>query len=130
MPDQFSPELKPEVRPQDVEILRREVERHREAPEARGLNEQQILRKAIVSITPVSGGSTTSTLPGVLPDYAQSASSEVKLEIEALVEAVFTKGLIEAANEASKSSPFVLDAFHDALTDKLYPELQKRGILK
>ncbi|TSC82202.1 MAG: Uncharacterized protein G01um101420_506 [Parcubacteria group bacterium Gr01-1014_20] len=130
MPDQFSPEFKPEVRPQDVEILRREVEKHREAPEAKGFTEQQLLKKAIVSITPISGGSQSSALPGVLPDYAQSASPEVKLEIEALVEAAFTKGVIEAANEASKSSAFVLDAFHDALTDKLYPELQKRGILK
>ncbi len=130
MPDQFSPEFKPEVRPQDIEILRREVEKHREAPEARGLSEQEILRKAIVSVTPISGGSVSTPLPGVLPDYAQSASPEVKLEIEALVGAAFTKGVVEAAQEASKSSAFVLDAFHDALTDKLYPELQKRGILK
>lgn len=130
MADQFSREFKPEIKEQDVEILRREVEKHREAPETRGLSEQEILKKAIASIAPVSGSSSSSTLPGVLPDYAQSASPEVKLEIEALIEAVFTRGIIEAAREASKSSSFVLDAFHDALTDKLYPELQKRGILK
>ena len=40
------------------------------------------------------------------------------------------KGIEKAAAEAKKSNPYVLDAFHDALVEKLYPELQRRGVLK
>ena len=42
----------------------------------------------------------------------------------------FQHGLDKANAEAMKSSPFVMDAFHDTLAAKLYPELQRRGILK
>lgn len=130
MPDQFSPEFKQEIKDSDVEVLRREVEKHREMPESKGLNDQEILKRVIQSISPTSDDKTTQSTPGVLPDYAQSVSPAVKLEIENLIDMVFTKGVQEAAKEATKSSPFILDAFHDALTDKLYPELQKRGVLK
>ena len=42
----------------------------------------------------------------------------------------FMDGILKAANEAKKSNPFVLDAFHDALTGKLYDEFKRRGLLK
>ena len=43
---------------------------------------------------------------------------------------VFEKGLEVALKEAGKQTPFIEDAFHDALVDKLLPELKKRGIVK
>ncbi|MDR3581776.1 MAG: hypothetical protein P4L67_00690 [Candidatus Pacebacteria bacterium] len=65
-----------------------------------------------------------------LPDYAQNAAPEVKLEIEYLLDLALTQGLGKALTESGKSPYFVQDAFHDALAGKLYPELQKRGIVK
>jgi len=67
---------------------------------------------------------------GLLPQYAQSAPAETRLEVEYLLDVAFHHGIAKANTEAMKSSPFVIDAFHDALVGKLYPELQKRGILK
>ena len=67
---------------------------------------------------------------GPLPQYAESAPAETKLEVEYLLDVAFHQGIVKATSEAMKSNPFVLDAFHDALVGKLYPELQKRGILK
>jgi len=40
------------------------------------------------------------------------------------------QGLEKALAEARKSPYFVQDALHDALAGRLYPELQKRGIVK
>jgi hypothetical protein len=42
----------------------------------------------------------------------------------------FKDGILKASSEAAKASPFVLDAFHDALAGKLYEELKKRGVLE
>jgi hypothetical protein len=65
-----------------------------------------------------------------LPAYAQSAAPEVKLEIEYLLDVALHKGIGAALTESEKSPFFVQDAFHDALAGRLYPELQKRGLLK
>ena len=47
-----------------------------------------------------------------------------------LLDLAFHHGIEKANSEAKKSSPFIVDAFHDALVTKLYPELQKRGIVE
>ena len=65
-----------------------------------------------------------------LPAYAQSAPPEVRLEIEYLLDIALQKGIGPALTESAKSPYFVQDAFHDALAGRLYPELQKRGVLK
>jgi hypothetical protein len=70
------------------------------------------------------------TASNPLPDYAQNAAPEVKLEIEYLLDLALRDGLSKALSESEKSPYFVQDAFHDALAGKLYPELQKRGIVK
>jgi hypothetical protein len=65
-----------------------------------------------------------------LPAYAQSAPPEIRLEIEYLLDIALHKGIGAALSESAKSPYFVQDAFHDALAGRLYPELQKRGVLK
>jgi hypothetical protein len=65
-----------------------------------------------------------------LPAYAQSAPPEIRLEIEYLLDIALHKGISAALQESAKSPYFVQDAFHDALAGRLYPELQKRGLMK
>jgi len=65
-----------------------------------------------------------------LPTYAQSAPPEIRLEIEYLLDIALHKGIAAALSESAKSPYFVQDAFHDALAGRLYPELQKRGVVK
>ncbi len=130
--DQF--QFEHEALEADIKALAQEVGKQKELPENKSVGGQELLKKAIQSLPPVG------TAPPVeanepprknpLPDYAQSAPAEVKLEIEYLLDLAFHAGIPKAAAEARKSPDFVQDAFHDALAGKLYPEFQKRGILK
>ncbi|MCL5006592.1 MAG: hypothetical protein M1153_00370 [Patescibacteria group bacterium] len=64
-----------------------------------------------------------------LPDYVNRAPEEVRLAVETLLETAFKNGVEEAAKKAKLAGPFVLDAFHDALVDKLYAEMKERKLI-
>ena len=66
----------------------------------------------------------------ILPRYLEDAPNDVKLKVEELVDTAYHKGIIEAVKMARKGGPLVLDGFHDALTDRVYEDLKKRGIIK
>jgi len=129
----------------DVQQLAAEVASQRERPEMKDAAEAELIREAIRAFptperapqaapapaapapqNPASG----SVFQNPLPAYATNAPAEVKLEIEFLLEKAFRDGIGKALTESKKSPYFVQDAFHDALAGKLYPELQKRGIVK
>lgn len=128
------PQFEHEALEADIKLLAQEVQKHRELPENKGVSGEELLKKAIRALPPVSITTTKPTSkpspPSPLPQYAQSASPEVRLEIEYLIDLALHAGIGKAAAEAKKSPDFVQDAFHDALAGKLYPEFQKRGILK
>jgi hypothetical protein len=137
MPDQLSREFEHEVLEADIKALAQEIGRQREKPESGAMSEQELLKQAIRGLPPLGAQAEPPAPPkqsssaSPLPDYAQSASPEVRLEIEYLVDFAFHQGIAKADAEARKSSDFILDAFHDALSrGKLYTELKKRGILK
>lgn len=66
-----------------------------------------------------------------LPDYLQKTegNDDVKLAVEELLNLTFQKGLNYTLKQAKKADPFVQDAFHDALTEKLMPLLEEKGII-
>lgn len=124
----------------DIARLASEIKTQRERPELQNAEEREIVKEAIrafpvlhrehspsVSVLiPVSNANASSPLP----EYAQQAPAEVKLEIEYLLDVALKKGMSSALGEAQKASAFVQDAFHDALAGRLYPELQRRGMVK
>ncbi len=125
----------------DMKSLAIEVKRNRENAELKNSSERELVKEAIRAFPrlnhverpapPVpSPASVQVAANSPLPDYAQSAPAEVKLEIEYLLDLVFQHGIGKALSESEKSPYFVQDAFHDALAGKLYPELQRRGIVK
>jgi hypothetical protein len=130
----------------DMRSLAAEVQRNRESAELKNASERELVKEAIRafprlnSIERPTAGSVPVPTPAAtqaqavvnspLPDYAQNAPAEVKLEIEYLLDLAFQQGLSKALSESEKSPYFVQDAFHDSLAGKLYPELQKRGIVK
>lgn len=70
---------------------------------------------------------------GIFPVYLKDSDvsgAEAKQVVETLVHQVFEKGLDDTIRIAKKYPPFLEDAFHDALVDRLIPELKRRGILK
>lgn len=117
---------------------RMEVERQK--PEARGLNEGELLKQSLKSLAATTVMKEEKTAPPapvplnqtVLPAYLddEAGAEKVKAEVGQLVSLVFQKGLEAALTAAGRHSPFVEDAFHDALVDKLLPELKKKGIIK
>ncbi len=109
------------------------VRTEREAPENKGVSDREIIKHSLQTIVPQTAqpepaaNPNSNIIQNPLPDYAQSATAETKLEIEYLLDMAFHKGIATAMKEAGKSNPFVFDAFHDALTGKLHDELKKRG---
>lgn len=116
----------------DMGRLAVEIERHRSMPETRALTGEELLKRSIqaASHVPVPPSSAPAPQQSALPAYMDDASPEAKLEVEYLVDLALRQG-IDAANAAAVKSknPFILDAFHDSLTGKLYPEFRRRGIL-
>jgi len=55
------------------------------------------------------------------------AHKQLEGKLQELVDVAFAKGLLEAIEMArAANDPYLLDAFHDVLTDRLYDELIKR----
>jgi hypothetical protein len=135
MTDQFSES--PQLPAADMERLAAEVKMHQENPEHRLISGHQLVKRSLETIhekaAPVPAAAPAAPAgnddDALLPSYAQNAPAPTKIEIEHLLGVAFREGILKASAEAAGSSPFVLDAFHDALAGKLYPELQKRGIV-
>ena len=123
-----------------MKTLAAEIHRTQEMKDVKNAEGLDAVREAIRAFpqfnhdasngVPVPAASAAVQSSGALPAYAQSAAPEVKLEIEYLLDIALRKGIGPALTESAKSPYFVQDAFHDALAGKLYPELQKRGMIK
>lgn len=122
----------------DMQQLALEIKKNREQPELKNAGEREIVKEAIRAFPPLNNlapatpatSAAAAQANSPLPAYAQNAPAEVRLEIEFLLDLAFREGIGKAAAEAQKSPYFVQDAFHDALAGKLYPELQRRGIVQ
>jgi len=139
MPDEMSvaghAESEHHILEEDIQRLASEIRSGRERPESRNMSERELIKQSLGRLVPNIPASQPSDSPkasstGPLPAYAKGASADTKLEIEHLLDIAFHKGIEHANAEAKKSTPFVVDAFHDALVGKIYPELEKRGLLK
>lgn len=119
----------------DIERLSKEVKEKKSQPQFQNFSDKDFVKQSVAT-TITSSTSNFSVQQDfdkieqeVLPNYMKEASPELKLKVEELVELVFKKGIISAAQEAQKYGPYVVDAFHDAITDKLYEELKKRNLI-
>lgn len=137
MAEEIIPAPKPEQAPapleSDLSRVAGEVLKHRENPEMSGASDQEVVKQAIRTITaapaPAAPQKAVSDDDSVLPAYMSNAAPAAKLEVEELIRMAFKDGISKAAKTAQKSSPFVLDAFHDALAGKLHDELKKRKMI-
>ncbi|MEK7555473.1 MAG: hypothetical protein AAB516_01475 [Patescibacteria group bacterium] len=121
----------------DIERLSKEIIEKRNLLEHKELSERELVKQALRPLVrQVLTQSTTpaaqSTAPvgeSILPDYLKDSPAEIKLQVEKLVDSVFHQGIEKTAKQARQAGAFILDAFHDALTDKLYEELKKRKLI-
>lgn len=113
---------------EDIERLSHVVSVVKEQPENKGLSGEEVVRQSLRVYAPSTQHPPESS-SGPLPDYVKDVSPDVRLEIERLVDLAFHMGILKATEAAQAHSQFVVDAFHDTLAGKLYPELQKRGLM-
>jgi len=112
----------------DIERLASEVREKKSSGEEAT---KQAVSSAIKEVYhPVAGVPAASPTQSVLPEYMNEAPAELKLEAEKILDITWHKGIVAGLKEARKKGPLVLDAFHDALVDKFYGELKKRGHVK
>src|SRR5690348_9064532 len=99
----------------DMAALAAEIKKHREHPELQNAGEKELVKEAIrafprfehSSAAPVPGASQAAAAPSTaptspLPDYAQDAPAEVKLEIEYLIDIALKHGIGKALDESAK----------------------------
>ena len=114
-----------------------EIEKQKENPDNRHLPEREVVSKAIktisVSKTEVEEKKDEGEERGYsnLPKYISPDKEPIVAEeVNNLISTAFKDGIFEATKRAKKHSLFVQDALHDALVDKVLPELKKRGLIK
>jgi len=78
--------------------------------------------------TTASGGTSPSSSKGG-PTYLDNLDDETVEKINKLVSELFEVGISKTIKKVVEEDPFVLDAFHDALVDKLYDELKKHKVV-
>ncbi|MFA5099057.1 MAG: hypothetical protein WC461_02465 [Candidatus Paceibacterota bacterium] len=124
----------------DIERLSKEVIEKKGLPEHKDTLERDLVKQVITPLIlqtknkavaePIDNSQKASDAEEAgLPDYLEHSPVEAKLQVEKLVESVFNDGLEKTMKKAVSSDAFVLDAFHDALTDKLYDELKNRKLI-
>jgi len=122
---------------QDIKRLSHEIAEKKKLLKYKELPEKELIKQALESLVKQPyiqsaqqlAQSRKPTKKTFLPDYLKNSPDEIKLQVEKLVDLVFHRGVLKTIKEAQKAGPFILDAFHDALTDKLYDELKKRKYL-
>jgi dsRNA-specific ribonuclease len=89
----------------------------------------QVEKPAVSSQPQPQPQSQSQSQSQVLPSYLKDKDPSIKNEVESLVNLTLEKGLEEGIKIASKKDPFILDAYHDALSDVLIEELKKRNLI-
>lgn len=68
--------------------------------------------------------------PSLLPKYlADGANPEAAHEVSILLDLAIHGDVRKALRVARKRTPFVEDAFHDALVDNVLPQMRQRGLI-
>jgi hypothetical protein len=121
---------------QDIERLSKEIAEKKKLPEYKEIPERELIKQTLqplvkqaISDKEQATREEKETEEQIIPDYLKDSPPEIKLRVEKLVDSVFHQGIEKTVKEAKQAGPFILDAFHDALTDKLYDELKKRNLI-
>lgn len=133
----MEPDLNKEVEsfPQrDLERIGEAVERLKNTPEFKSAKPREIVRESIKQVFPQVAPTTG---PGqaitdhdednLLPNYMQNDTEEDKDEVEALIHLAFTHGIEVSIVAARRRRARILDDLHDALVDKVMPQLEKQN---
>ncbi|MFA6006538.1 MAG: hypothetical protein WC764_02315 [Candidatus Paceibacterota bacterium] len=62
--------------------------------------------------------------------YLDTVDDATVAKVNGYVAQAFHNGIQATLRQVIEEDPFLLDVFHDALTDKLYSEMKSRGLVK
>ena len=62
--------------------------------------------------------------------YLDNLDEESVVSLNGYIEKIPTDGIVKTIQIVAEENPFILDAFHDALVDKLYDDLKASGTIK
>jgi len=132
MPEISKPKFEHTALEEDIKRLTTEVQEHKKSrPE---LADQAALRAVLgTQIYPTASTEEKEQVKkesSMLPSYLLNEPSEIKLAVEKLIDLAFHKGIDAAIKEARTQEAFILDAFHDSLTSKIYEVLKQSGKLE
>lgn len=117
--EKISPQFEQEVAQISMEIEERRNKLEKEASiESHDHVAKEVIAEAIQRAAASAPATHTPT------SYLDSASSEDAHQVNQLIDLIHEKGLTEAVKEARSRSPYILDAFHDAVVEKLYDTLK------
>ena len=127
----------PESFPQkDIERIGAEVERLKKTSEFMNAKPSEVIKESIkqaypqATNTPVNVGQPTTDHDedNLLPNYMKNDSEEDRDEVEALLHIAFTHGIEASIVAARRRRARILDDLHDALVDKVMPQLEKQDL--
>jgi len=87
------------------------------------------VRAAITKHTPPTAPAAARPANQAQTSYLDDLSIEDQQAVRELLSVVEEKGIKKALAEAEAKTPYLLDVFHDELTDKLYATLKERGLI-
>ena len=121
------------------------IEKSQEAAGLENQAEKELVKESLKSLAETLPQPSSSSAPAApianpvavkddgefLPQYLQTSNNpQVKAQIQRMVKIAFHKDIKTALKLSRRFPGFVEDAVHDALADKIIPELKKRGLLK
>jgi hypothetical protein len=119
----------PEVLEAELADLSRQIEARRaELAAVSGVvTERELVHQ---TVSHEFGVPAATAAPSAAEDYLDSLDDTTAGAVNDLISMVPTHGIKKALSAAREQDPVVLDAFHDALVDRLYDELKERGWVK
>lgn len=102
---------------------------HENAPEAKEVSQREAVLATLKeqSGAPVASGGAQAASSAV--SYLDSLDEPVAARVNDLITQAFSKGISAAVKAAQNEHPSVVDAFHDALADRLMGELKARKLI-
>jgi hypothetical protein len=122
-PEKVSAQFEQEVSEISMEIEERRNKLEKEAGiESHEQVAREVIAEAIHTAAAKGVQSTNSAPKGT--SYLDTTDTDTSHAVNQLIDRIQEKGLTAAVAEARTESPYILDAFHDALVEKLYNSLK------
>ncbi len=126
MPEHFSPEAVPA----ELLELSKAIESRRNAIETeQGVSKEKDLVRQVLHEEIFSGGGVPIIQSSPTAHYLDAMDDDSLTELNAYITRIPELGMKKTIALIKQERPFLMDAFHDALTDKLYDELKHNGLI-